>query len=112
TLDHVAPLFVGELAEALTAANPLGVVRDEPFDAAPQKADALSLAVEQKSPTDEALLPPAGDRLRRDVEHFAQLVDGMNRLARVFDLHIGRIGHVFDEQAQIVSQLFPLYGHA
>jgi len=39
------------------------------------------------------------------VKHTAQVFDGVDGFAGVFDGHVGRIGNVFDEETQVVPRL-------
>ena len=104
-LDDPIALFVGQLAELRAAADALLVPGGEPVDRALQKPDSLA-AVEHEPPADQPLLPPAGNRLGRDIEQLAQFFDGQHLLAGRLGRHIGRFGQVFDEQPQIVAGVF------
>ena len=70
-----------------------------------KKADPLA-AVEHEPPADQPLLPPARNRLGRDVELLGQLLDRQHLLAGRFGRHVGRVRQVLDEQPQIVAGLF------
>src|SRR5262249_16893426 len=104
-LHHISPLIVAELAKSLASAYSLAVLSDKTLDAAPQDTYSLPLAVKYKPTTHEPLFTPPRNRLCRDVEHFAQLIDGMDRLAGIFDLHIGRVRNVFNKQPQVMSHI-------
>ncbi len=104
------PLLVGELAEPRTAGHALVIVLHEAIDAAAQKAHALA-AVEHQPAAHQAQLAPTRNGLRRNVELLGQLFDREHLLADVFGRHVGRVGQVFHEQAQIVQQVVALDFH-
>ena len=105
-LDDRRPLFVGQLAELRAAMHPLLVVLDETIDGALQEADPLA-AVDHEPPADQAVAPPAGNGLGRDVELLGQRFHRQHPLARRVGRHAGRIGNVLDEQPQVVAGLLP-----
>ena len=104
-LDDLPALLVRQLAEPGAAANLLLVESDEAIHGTLEKAEPLA-AVEQKSPADQPLLAPSGDRLRRYAELPRQLVDRQHPLAGRRGRHSCRVGQVLDEQPQIMASLF------
>ena len=103
-VDDVLALLFRQLAEPRTANDALLVALHEAIDAAAQEADALA-TVEHQPTAHQAQLAPTRDGLRRNVELLRQLFDRQHLLADVFDVLIGGVRQIFDEQMQIVQQL-------
>ena len=72
-----------------------------------QKPDSLA-AVEHEPPAHQPLLPPARNRLRRNIEQLAQFFDRQHLLAGRLGLDVGRFRQILDEQPQIVAGVLAL----
>jgi len=62
-----------------------------------KKTDTFLPAGKNESAADQSQLAPAGNRLRRDAKHAAQVLDGMHGLRKIGRANIRGVRDVFDE---------------
>ena len=104
TIDNVVSLGLANLAKPFTAFDPLLVLVNESIYARVQEPNPLA-SFGQETTRNQPLISPSRNGLRRHVEHFAKILDGMNRLFGFFYAKVHRIGNVFDEESKIVDRV-------
>mmetsp|Transcript_81128 Transcript_81128/g.164311 ORF Transcript_81128/g.164311 Transcript_81128/m.164311 type:complete len:268 (-) Transcript_81128:96-899(-) len=100
SVDNLELFSIGKLAKVTTSLDTIGVVLHEAFDATTQEAHSLT-PLEEEFATDQALLSPSRDRLGRNVEPIAQLLNREDFFRNGIHGNVGGIGKIFHHQTKV-----------
>jgi hypothetical protein len=101
-VDDLIAFGIGHLAEAFAPLDAEFVLMNEPLDARVQEPDPLAPLGDEPA-GNQTLISPSGNGLGRNVEPFAQILDGVDRFGGFFETQVHRVGDVFDEEAKVMD---------